>query len=108
MVVAGAAVAAGCWRLGTPGVDSVRRALWQGVVIATRHPVRSAMVTLVWWVTAAVSAVGPVWVALGGASPATVVVVLEVCLAARAACRVAFLGSFLPALGVESGVVRSG
>jgi len=108
MVVVGAVVAAGCWRLGTPGVHSVLRALWQGVMVVGRHPVRAATVTLVWWVTAGLSAVGPVWAAVNGASPATVVVVLELCLAVRAACRVAFLGSFLPVLGVESEVVRSG
>jgi len=107
MVAVGAVVAAGCWRLGTPGVHSALRALWQGVVVVGRHPLRAAMVTVVWWVTAGLTAMGPVWLAVNGASPATVVVVLEVCLAVRAACRVAFLGSFLPVLGVESEVARS-
>ena len=49
----------------------------------------------------------PVWMAVSGASQAATVVVLEVCLVARAACRVGLLGSFLPLLGVESEVAGS-
>jgi hypothetical protein len=106
-IVAGTVIAAGCWRLGTPGVHSALHAAAQGAVVIGRHPVRAPLVTAAWWVAAGLLTAGPVWMAVSGASQAATVVVLEVCLVARAACRVGLLGSFLPLLGVESEVAGS-